>query len=137
MIDLRLFQNRTFALAFCMMLLVGFALYGSSFALPQILQELMGYTAGAAGEALSTGGIATVVMMPVVGILIGEVDPRKLIVFGYLLMGFSLFYAAQIYLGVSFSWVAKARFYQSLGLSFLFIPVSTLAYVGTRPETEQ
>ena len=73
-------------------------------------------------------------MMPIVGILIGKVDPRKLIVFGYLLMGFSLFYVAQIYLGVSFAWVAKARFLQSLGLGFLFIPISTLAYVGTRPE---
>jgi len=30
--------------------------------------------------------------------------------------------------------VAKARFLQSLGLGFLFIPISTLAYVGTSPE---
>ncbi len=133
-VDLRLFQNRTFALAFCMMMLVGFALYGANIAMPQILQQLMGYTAGAAGEALSTGGLATILMMPLVGVLIGKVDPRKLIVFGYLMMGFSLFYVAEIYVGVSFAWVAKARFFQSLGLGFLFIPVSTLAYVGTRPE---
>ena len=133
-VDLRLFQNKTFALSFVMMMLVGFALYGSNIAMPQILQQLMGYTAGAAGEALSTGGLATILMMPIVGILMGKVDPRKLIVFGYLLMGFSLFYVAEIYLGVSFAWVARARFFQSLGLGFLFIPISTLAYVGTRPE---
>jgi DHA2 family multidrug resistance protein len=133
-VDLRLFQNRTFAISFCMMMLVGFALYGANIAMPQILQQLMGYSAGAAGEALSTGGLATLLMMPIVGILISKVDPRKLIVFGYLLMGFSLFYVAQMYLGVSFAWVAKARFYQSLGLGFLFIPVSTLAYVGTRSD---
>ena len=133
-IDLHLFRNRTFALSFVMMVFVGFALYGTNIAMPQILQELMGYSAGAAGEALSTGGLATIMMMPLVGILMGKVDPRKLIVVGYLMMGFSLFYVAQIYLGVSFAWVAKARFLQSLGLGFLFIPISTLAYVGTRPE---
>ena len=133
-IDLRLFGNRTFTLAFSMMLLVGFALYGANIAMPQILQQLMGYTAGGAGEALSTGGLATILMMPLVGFLMGKVDPRKLVVCGYLLMGFGLFYVAQIYVGVSFAWVAKARFIQSLGLAFLFVPISTLAYVGTRPE---
>ncbi len=102
--------------------------------MPQILQQLMGYTAGGAGEALSTGGLATILMMPLVGFLMGKVDPRKLVVCGYLLMGFGLFYVAQIYIGVSFAWVAKARFIQSLGLAFLFVPISTLAYVGTRPE---
>jgi DHA2 family multidrug resistance protein len=129
-IDLLLFKNKTFAIAFCMMVLLGFMLYGSNLMLPQILQELMGYTAGLAGLTLSTGGIATILTMPLVGFLVSKGDPRKLVIFGFLMMSFGLFYLAHIDLRVSFGWAAKARFLQSLGLGFLFVPINTLAYVG-------
>lgn len=128
--DLRLFGNKTFAIAFVMMLLLGFVLYGANLMLPQILQQLMGYTAGLSGMALSTGGVATILTMPLVGFLMGKVDPRRLVTVGFLLMAFGLFYLGSIDLSVSFGWAAKARFLQSLGLGFLFIPISTLAYVG-------
>jgi DHA2 family multidrug resistance protein len=132
--DLRLFANKSFAIGFVMMLMLGFVLYAANLMLPQILQQLMGYTAGLAGMATSSGGLATIMTMPIVGFLMGKVDPRRLIVIGFLLMAFGLFYLGNIDLHVSFGWVAKARFLQSLGLGFLFIPISTLAYVGTSPE---
>ncbi|MDE1161122.1 MAG: DHA2 family efflux MFS transporter permease subunit [Acidobacteriaceae bacterium] len=133
-VDLRLFANKGFAIAFCMMLALGFTLYATTVMLPQILQELMGYTAQLAGMALSSGGLATLLTMPIAGALVARVDPRKIIIFGFLSLSAGLFYLAHVDLAVSFTWVAKARFLQSLGVGFLFVPINTLAYVGTKRE---
>ncbi len=71
-IELRLFRSRTFALSFVMMFILGIALYGTTILIPQMLQTLMGYTATNAGKTLSLGGIATLICMPIVGILIAK-----------------------------------------------------------------
>ena len=61
------------------MLLVGMIVFGTTQFIPQLLQQVLGYTATSAGEALTLGGIATILMMPVAGILTGKVDARLLI----------------------------------------------------------
>ena len=82
-IELRLFRSRTFALSFLMMFILGIALYGTTILIPQMLQTIMGYTATNAGKTLSLGGIATLICMPIVGILIAKVDARYLLAFGF------------------------------------------------------
>jgi DHA2 family multidrug resistance protein len=81
-LDLKLFQNRTFALSVAMMFVLGATLYGVNTLLPQLLQNLMHYTAEQSGITLSSGGLATLLCMPLVGAAIGKVDPRKLIALG-------------------------------------------------------
>src|SRR5947199_10575878 len=81
-VDLRMLQNRNFALATMAMFFLGFVLYASTVLIPQFLQELLGYTAQLAGMALSPGGAVIMCMMPVVGILVSKVDTRVLITFG-------------------------------------------------------
>jgi DHA2 family multidrug resistance protein len=78
--------------------------------------------------------MATMCGMVVVGILVAKVDPRYLVVFGFLLMAFALFYSTGINLNIDFWYASKIRILQSLGLGFLFVPTSTLAYVGVKPE---
>ena len=133
-IDLRLFSGRTFALSFVMMFILGIALYGTTVLIPQMLQTLMGYTATSAGETLSLGGLATLMCMPVVGILITRIDPRYLLAFGFTITAGALFHMTSINLGMSFAYAARLRFFQAMGLGFLFIPIQTLAYVGVAPE---
>ena len=76
-LDLMLFKNRTFGLAVAMMFVLGCTLYGVNTLLPQLLQNLMHYTAEQSGITLSSGGLATLLCMPLVGILIGKVDPPQ------------------------------------------------------------
>jgi len=133
-LDLRLFKNRTFAVSFSMMFILGFALYGTVVLLPQLLQTLMGYTAKLAGMALSFGGITTMLCMPIVGRMIGKVDPRYLIAFGFTSVGLALFYTAGLNLQMSFAYAASLRVYQSIGLAFLFVPINTMSYTDIRPE---
>lgn len=133
-LDLYLFGNRNFAVSFLMMLSLGFVLYGTTVLLPQFLQSVMGYTAEAAGMAMSAGGIATIIGMPLVGFLIGRMDGRYLIMCGYAVLAASLYHMTTIYLGISFSYAAWLRLFQSTGLAFLFVPINTLSYVGISRE---
>jgi len=62
--------------------------------LPLFYQELMGYTALAAGWAVSPRGIGAIVAMPIIGYLTAKIDNRWLIAFG-----FSMFGAASLWFG--------------------------------------
>jgi DHA2 family multidrug resistance protein len=103
--------------------------------LPQFSQIMMGYTAQQAGMALSPGGLTVMLLMPLVGTLIGKVDARRMLAFGFSALSLSLFYMSYTMTpGMDFRTVVKLRVLQSIGLAFLFVPINTLAYVGMPPE---
>ena len=128
--DLRLLANRNFATAVLFSFILGMVLNGSTILLPQFLQNDLGYTAQQAGMALSPGGIALAFMMPIAGILATKFDPRVIIAVGFALTSFGLFHVTNIYLGVSFSTMVTYRIIQVIGIPLIFIPISTLNYVG-------
>src|SRR5258705_5202680 len=132
-VDLRMLKNRNFAIATTAMFFLGFVLYASTVLIPQLLQELLGYTAQLAGMALSPGGAVIMCMMPVVGILVSKVDTRILITFGCIVSASALFVMAGWDLGLDYGHAGRARMLQSFGLAFLFIPinVSAFSYVPT------
>ena len=133
-VDVRLLGTRNFAVACVMMLMLGVVLYGSTVLLPQYLQVVMGYTAEQAGEVLSPGGLVVIALLPLVGRLLGKVDARWLIAFGFVSTALALYYMTNIYPGISFATAVKYRMYQSVGLAFLFVPIQTVAYVGVPPQ---
>src|SRR6266516_4750639 len=51
-VDLRMLKDRNFAIATMAMFFLGFVLYASTVLIPQMLQQLLGYTAQLAGMAL-------------------------------------------------------------------------------------
>jgi DHA2 family multidrug resistance protein len=128
--DLRLLGKRNFATAVTFSFILGMVLNGSTILLPQFLQSDLGYTAQQAGMALSPGGIALAVMMPIAGILASKFDPRVIIAIGFALTSFGLFHVTNLYLGVSFSTMVTYRVIQVIGIPLIFIPISTLNYVG-------
>jgi DHA2 family multidrug resistance protein len=75
-VDLRMLKDRNFAIATLAMFFLGFVLYSSTVLIPQLLQQLLGYTAEMAGKALSPGGAVIMCMMPVVGICNVRLGPR-------------------------------------------------------------
>ena len=132
--DLRLLKNRNFATAVTFSFVLGMVLNGSTILLPQFLQNSLGYTAALAGLALSPGGIALAVMMPVAGILAYKFDPRIIISLGFALTAAGLFHVTGIYYGIDFDTLVKFRVLQVIGIPLIFIPVSTLNYVGVPRE---
>jgi DHA2 family multidrug resistance protein len=127
-IDLHLFKDRTFAISNSLMFMLGFALLGSTLLLPLFLQTLMGYTAELSGMALSPGGFAIMIMMPLVGWLLSRYDGRYLLLFGLSMLSFSLFHMTNFNLEIDFKTAVMARVLQAVGLAFLFVPINTAAY---------
>jgi DHA2 family multidrug resistance protein len=70
--------------------------------------------------------------MPVAGVLAIKFDPRKVIAVGFLLTSISMFRMMRITPDVDFTTIVWMRIFQVVGLPLIFIPISTLAYVGTR-----
>src|SRR4029077_10218313 len=130
-VDLRMFQRRSFAVANALMVMLGAALFGSTVLLPQYLQVLMGYSAQQSGMALSPGGLVVIALLPLVGRLVSKADTRLLITFGFaVLSGSMLFMAHTINLQMDFSAAVELRAIQSVGMAFLFVPIQTIAYAG-------
>src|SRR3954468_18909369 len=129
-VDVRMFKNRNFAIAFVMMVMLGLALFGSTVLIPQYLQTLLGYTAQRAGMALSPGGLVVMALMPLVGFLVTHYDARWLIAIGFLACSTALFHMLEMNLGLSFGEAVKLRIFQAAGIAFLFVPINTMSYVG-------
>jgi len=127
-VDLKMLKDRNFAVATITMFFLGFVLYSTTVLIPQLLQQLMGYTAQLAGMALSPGGAVIMFMMPVVGILVSKVDTRILIAFGSVVCSVALFVMAGWNLGLDYRHAVEARMLQSFGLAFLFIPINVAAF---------
>ncbi|HWZ01748.1 MAG TPA: DHA2 family efflux MFS transporter permease subunit, partial [Edaphobacter sp.] len=131
-LNLTLFKRRNFAISFLLMFVLGFSLYGTTILIPQLVQTLLGYTAELAGLVLSPAGLMMMCMMPVVGFLVGRVDPRKLIGFGFVMLTVSLITMHTMDLSVSYGRLVFLRCFQASGLAFLFIPINTIAYIGVK-----
>jgi DHA2 family multidrug resistance protein len=130
-VDIKLFKRRNFATAMFFTFVLGIVLFGTTVVIPQFLQTLLGYSAVKAGEALSGGGFAMMLTMPIAGILISRVDARYMIATGFAMTAVSLYHmSTHLTLQIDFGTAAMLRVYQTLGLAFIFIPSNTLAYVG-------
>ncbi|MBS1799825.1 MAG: DHA2 family efflux MFS transporter permease subunit [Acidobacteria bacterium] len=131
-INLTLFKRKNFSFSFVLMFVLGFALYGTTVLIPQFVQTLLGYTAELAGLVLSPAGLMMMAMMPVVGVLSGKVDPRKLMGYGFGMLTLSLIAMHTMDLSISYGRLVFLRCFQASGLAFLFIPINTVAYIGVK-----
>ena len=132
-IDLRLFGNRNFGIASLFMMTTGLIIFGTTQLIPQMLQQVQGYTATDAGLALTSGGVVAFAMMPLVGFLTDRVDTRLLLFPALVMQGIALWHLSGFSPDISFVHAATGRLFQSIALPFLFVPVNTVAYVGIDP----
>jgi DHA2 family multidrug resistance protein len=129
-VDLKLLKVRNFGTAIFLQFILGMVLFGTTVLIPQFLQVLMGYTAELAGMALSPAALVMMVMMPVAGRLVSKMDARLLVSIGYAITALGLYNLTRLDLETSFGTIILWRMFQVSGLAFVFIPISTLNYVG-------
>jgi DHA2 family multidrug resistance protein len=105
--------------------LFGAAIYGLVTLLPLFYQELMGYTALAAGWAVSPRGVGAILAMPMIGYLTAKIDNRLLIAFGFGLFAVTSIWFSEVNLAIgpwSFLW---AIVLSGFGSGCVFVPLST------------
>jgi DHA2 family multidrug resistance protein len=133
-VAVRLVATRQFGPCFLLLLATGAILFATTQILPQLLQENFGYTATWAGLVLSPGGLVTMAMMFVVGFLSERIQPKYLIAAGAAIIAFAMYNLTNLDADLGFWFFAWSRIYVGLGLPLIFIPNTTAAYVGLRPE---
>src|SRR6202521_1254783 len=126
-VDLRVFKVRTFAAGVFLMTTLGFVLYGSLVLLPIMLQTLLGYPSVQAGFAMAPRGIGSFIGMPAIGLLIAKVDPRKLVMTGLIAAGLTLLWLGNLNLSAGYWDIFWPQFLQGLGLSMVFVPLTTIS----------
>lgn len=134
LVDLRVFRHRNFAIGCVLIALFGAAIYGLVTLLPLFYQELMGYTALAAGWAVSPRGIGAICAMPVIGYLTAKIDNRLLIAFGFCLFGITSIWFSRVNLAIgpwSFVWAITLS---GFGSGCVFVPLSTTSMAFLKNE---
>jgi MFS transporter, DHA2 family, multidrug resistance protein len=124
-VDLRVFLNRTYSAGVTLITIVGVVLYGSLVLLPVFLQTLLGYPALEAGVAMAPRGFGSFLAMPLVGVLVARVDPRKLLACGIAGAAWTLYDLSRLNLNAGYWDIFWPQFWQGIALSLLFVPLTT------------
>jgi DHA2 family multidrug resistance protein len=128
-VNLRLLKERNFAVCCAIVLGVYTALYATTFLLPQFLQELMGYSATAAGLAVSPAGLVTMIEVPLVGWALSRgFDARRMIFAGIVTIATGTWWLSLGSLEMGESSVIWPRVVQILGLGLTTVPLSTIMF---------
>jgi len=125
-VHLSVFKVRTYSTGVFMMTVLGFVLYGSTVLLPLWLQTLMGYSALQAGIAMLPRGLGSFIFMPIVGILMSKIEPRKLLGTGLLVAGYSLYALSRLNLNAGYWDIFWPQLIQGMSMGLLFVPLTTI-----------
>ncbi|HEY1943907.1 MAG TPA: DHA2 family efflux MFS transporter permease subunit [Roseiarcus sp.] len=128
-VHLDVFKDKNFAGGCVMIGAMGGILYASAVIIPQFAQETLGYTATWAGLILSPGGVVVILLIPIVGRLMTFVQTRLIVATGFFVMGCALVYSSGLAPNIDFKTLVMMRSFQTAGLAFLFVPISTLTYL--------
>ena len=131
-INFRLFHNLRLSVGSGLGAVIGFALFGSTFLLPQMTQEVLGYPAFRAGLVLFPRAASMFVIMPLVGRLYNYVSPRILIGFGMIMLAVSFWQLGHLSLTVRFSGFVAPLIETGIGIGCSMVLLSTIALSSLR-----
>jgi DHA2 family multidrug resistance protein len=125
-VHLSVFKNRTYSTGVFLMTVLGFVLYGSTVLIPVWLQTLMGYSALSAGMAMLPRGLGSFLFMPIVGVLMSKIEPRKLLAAGLVVCSFSLYMLSRLSLDAGYWDIFWPQLLQGTSMGLLFVPLTTI-----------
>ncbi|MBU9167547.1 DHA2 family efflux MFS transporter permease subunit [Burkholderia gladioli] len=128
-VDLACLRDRNFLLGCITIAMFAAVLYGSAVIVPQLAQQQLGYPATLAGLVLSPGAILITLEIPIVSRLMPHVQTRYLVGTGFVLLAASLVYSRTLVPDIDYRHLMVIRCAQSMAIGFLFVPITTLAYL--------
>ncbi len=126
--DMGMFRDRNLVTGLVLIFITGITLFSGLALLPPMLQNLMGFPVIETGLLMGPRGIGTMVSMILVGRLVSRFDPRLLVVFGTLVMGYSLYMMTEFDVVMGTGPILLSGFIQGVGMGFVFVPLNSLAF---------
>jgi DHA2 family multidrug resistance protein len=133
LVNFRLLGRRNFGLGTFSNFLMGFALYGSAYLLPQYLAVAQGFDSEQIGEVVAWTGLPQLLVIPLVPFLMKRVDPRLLVSLGLLVFAGSCFMNLELdqdYASPQLFWPNVIR---AVGQAIVMTPISAIAMLGLGP----
>jgi DHA2 family multidrug resistance protein len=134
LLNLRLLYRRNFGFGILANFLLGVALYGSVFILPQYLSRIQGYNAEQIGMVLAWTGLPQLVLIPLVPRLMQRLDPRLLIAVGFALFAASNFMNISMTADYATDQLFWPNVVRAIGQAFVMTPLSAVATAGIEAE---
>jgi len=127
LLNLRLLGRRNFGFGTLANFLLGMALYGSVFILPQYLSEIQGYDSEQIGLVLAWTGLPQLVLIPLLPRLMRRFDARLLIAAGLLLFAGSNFLNVTMNQDYSGPQLLVPNLIRAIGQALCYAPLSAVA----------
>src|SRR5262249_31308626 len=128
-----LFKDRNFVGGILMMLAMGLVLLSSAALLPPFLQNLGGLSVTEAGLLMAPRGFGTMAAMLIAGRLSSKMAPRLLMLFGNLLLTFTMWQMSYWTPQVSTASILVTTIVQGFAMGFVFIPLQVVAFATLNP----
>src|SRR5215469_10859474 len=133
-VDLRAYANRNFALGSMFSFVLGIGLYGLTYLFPLYLEEIRGDNALMVGETLFVSGVAMFLTAPVVGRLSGKIDPRILLMAGFVIFAIGAWQMTYVTKDWDFAQLLWPQIFRGVGLMLAMIPITNVALGTLAPE---
>src|SRR5580658_3707805 len=133
LVNLRLLKRRNFGIGVLANVLVGFALFGIVYILPQYLGQVQRYNAEQIGAVLAWTGLPQLLLIPFVPMLMKRFDARYIAFVGIALFAASCFMNTTLSLDVSGDQFFIPNIVRAIGQALIITPVSAITTAGIAP----
>ena len=133
LLNLRLLGRRNFGFGTLGNFLLGFALYGSAYLLPQYLANAQGYDSQQIGEVMAWTGLPQLLVIPLVPLLMRRIDARLMVGTGLVVFAVSCFMNLDMDLNYAGPQLFVPDVVRALGQAVVLAPLSAIALAGIAP----
>jgi DHA2 family multidrug resistance protein len=134
LVDLRAFRYRAVWGGFILALVVGGSIFGSTYTLPQFVQDSLNFTATLSGMLILMRAIPIGLATPFIARFVGRVDARLFMAFGFFFMALGNYtQALRTTFHADFSTFIIPLMLTGFGAAMLFVPLTT-AVLGGVPQ---
>jgi DHA2 family multidrug resistance protein len=133
LVNLRLLGRRNFGFGTLSNFLMGFALYGAAFLLPEYLAVAQHFDAEQIGQVVAWTGLPQLILIPFVPLLMKRIDSRLLVGLGLFIFATSCFMNLWLdpnYGAPQLFWPDVTR---AVGQAIIITPISAITMVGIAP----
>jgi DHA2 family multidrug resistance protein len=133
-LDLLAFVNRNFAVGSLFSFVLGIGLYGLTYIYPVYLAEIRGYDARMIGDTMFVSGLAMFMTAPIAGQLSERVDPRYMLMGGFVLFAIGTWQMTFVTQDWDFWELFWPQVFRGIGLMFSIVPVTNSALGTLAPD---
>ncbi len=133
LVSLRLLKRRNFGIGVVANVLVGFALFGTVYILPQYLGQVQRYNAEQIGAVLAWTGLPQLLLIPLVPMLMKRFDVRYIAFVGIALFAASCFMNTTLSLDTAGDQFLLPNIVRAIGQALIITPVSAITTAGIAP----